>query len=67
MNVQTVELVEHVALYFLLALLVSVTYHGLRREDVGDIVRTGIKRGLLFGLVSLFVFGVGGYLLAQWL
>jgi hypothetical protein len=67
MSVQTAALLEHLALLFLLALIVSVVYNGLRREAVGEIVRTGIKRGLVFALVSLFVFGGGGYLLAQWL
>jgi hypothetical protein len=67
MNVQTAAVLEHVALLFLLVLIVSVVYNGLRREDVGEIVRTGIRRGLVFALVSLFVFGGGGYLLAQWL
>jgi len=67
MSVQTGPLVEHVALLFLLVLLVSIVYNGLRREDVGEIVKAGLKRGLLFALVSLFVFGFGGYLLAQWL
>ena len=67
MSVQTAALLEHLALLFLLVLIVSVVYNGLRREAVGEIVRTGIKRGLVFALVSLFVFGGGGYLLAQWL
>ena len=67
MSVHTAALVEHLALLFLLVLIVSVVYNGLRREAVGEIVRTGIKRGLVFALVSLFVFGGGGYLLAQWL
>ena len=67
MNVKVAELVEHVALLFLLVLLVSVVYNGLRRENVTEIVRTGLKRGLVFALVSLFVFGFGGYVLAQWL
>jgi len=67
MNVKLPELLEHVALLFLLVLLVSVIYNGLRRESVAEIVRVGLKRGLVFALVSLFVFGLGGYLLAQWL
>jgi len=66
-NVKSAPLAEHVALFVLLVLLVSVVYNGLRREDVKEIVRTGLKRGLVFALVSLFVFGFGGYLLAQWL
>ena len=67
MNVKGAPLAEHLALFVLLVLLVSVVYNGLRREDVKEIVRTGLKRGLVFALVSLFVFGFGGYLLAQWL
>lgn len=67
MNVKTGPLIEHVALLFLLVLLVSVVYNGLRRENVAEIVKVGLKRGLLFALVSLLVFGFGGYLLAQWL
>jgi hypothetical protein len=66
-NVKTGPLIEHVALLFLLVLLVSVVYNGLRRENVAEIVKVGLKRGLLFALVSLLVFGFGGYLLAQWL
>jgi len=34
---------------------------------VSEIVRVGLQRGLFFILVSLIVFGGGGYLLAQWL
>lgn len=64
---KTLPLLQHLALFALLVLIVSVVYNGLRREGVGDIVRTGLKRGLFFVLVSLLVFGVGGYVLAQWL
>jgi hypothetical protein len=67
MNVKGAALFEHVALLFLLVLLVSVVYNGLRRDDVSEIVRTGLRRGFVFALVSLFVFGFGGFLLAQWL
>lgn len=67
MNVRWAELLEHVGWFVLLVLMVSVVYNGLRRDDVHEIVRTGLRRGLLFALVSLAVFGVGGYLLAAWL
>ena len=67
MNVKGGPLAEHLALFVLLVLIVSVVYNGLRRENVREIVRTGLRRGLVFALVSLFVFGGGGYLLAQWL
>jgi len=60
-------LFEHVGLFVLLVLIVSVVYNGLRRERVSEIVRVGLQRGLFFVLVSLIVFGGGGYLLAQWL
>jgi hypothetical protein len=60
-------LFEHVGLFVLLVLIVSVVYNGLRRERVSEIVRVGLQRGLFFILVSLIVFGGGGYLLAQWL
>ena len=60
-------LFQHVGLFALLVLIVSVVYNGLRREDVKEIVRIGLRRGLFFVLVSLLVFGAGGYLLAQWL
>ena len=66
-HVKTGALVEQIALFFLLVLLVSVVYNGLRRENVSEIVRTGLRRGLVFALVSLLVFGVGGTLLAAWL
>lgn len=61
------QLWQHVGLFVLLVLIVSVVYNGLRREDVREIVRIGLRRGLFFVLVSLLVFGAGGYLLAQWL
>lgn len=67
MNVQVAALAEQIALFFLLVLLVSVVYNGLRRESVSEIVRIGLRRGFVFALVSLFVFGGGGYLLAAWL
>jgi hypothetical protein len=60
-------LFQHVGLFVLLVLIVSVVYNGLRRERVSEIVRVGLQRGLFFILVSLLVFGGGGYLLAQWL
>jgi Na+/H+ antiporter NhaC len=60
-------LAQHVGLFVLLVLIVSVVYNGLRREDVHEIVKVGLKRGVFFVLVSLLVFGAGGYLLAQWL
>lgn len=60
-------LLQHVGLFVLLVLIVSVVYNGLRREDVKEIVKIGLRRGLFFVLVSLLVFGAGGYLLAQWL
>lgn len=60
-------LCQHVGLFVLLVLIVSVVYNGLRREDVKEIVKVGLQRGLFFVLVSLLVFGAGGYLLAQWL
>jgi hypothetical protein len=64
---KSVLLFQHVGLFVLLVLIVSVVYNGLRRERVSEIVRVGIQRGLFFVLVSLLVFGGGGYLLAQWL
>ncbi|MBM4016282.1 MAG: hypothetical protein FJ293_15140 [Planctomycetes bacterium] len=67
MNVRLGPLAEHVVWFVLLVLLVSVVYNGLRRENVGEIVRVGIRRGIVFALLSLLVFGVGGYLLAKWL
>ena len=60
-------LLEHVGLFVLLVLIVSVVYNGLRRDRVSEIVRIGLRRGVFFILVSLLVFGGGGYLLAQWL
>ena len=67
MNVQGQALLEHVGLFFLLVLLISVIYNGLRREGVSEIVRVGLKKGFVFALLSLLVFGVGGTLLAAWL
>lgn len=64
---KSVLLLQHVGLFVLLVLIVSVVYNGLRRERVSEIVRIGLRRGLFFVLVSLLVFGGGGYLLAQWL
>jgi hypothetical protein len=64
---KTALLFQHVGLFVLLVLIVSVVYNGLRREDVKEIVKVGLQRGLFFVLVSLLVFGAGGYLLAQWL
>ena len=64
---KTALLFQHVGLFVLLVLIVSVVYNGLRRENVKEIVKVGLQRGLFFILVSLLVFGAGGYLLAQWL
>ena len=67
MNIQFGPLLEHIGLFVLLVLLISVVYNGLRRDDVSEIVRVGLKRGLGFALASLAAFGIGGYLLAAWL
>lgn len=67
MHIQFGPLLEHIGWFVLLVLLVSVVYNGLRRENVGEIVRVGLKRGLVFALMSLLIFGIGGYLLAEWL
>ncbi len=67
MNIRYGELLEHLGWFVLLVLLVSVVYNGLRRDDVGEIIRVGVRRGLLFASISIALFGVGGYLLAAWL
>ncbi len=67
MNVRLGLLAEHVLWFVLLVLLVSVVYNGLRRDNVGEIIRVGLRRGIVFALMSLLVFGIGGYLLAEWL
>jgi hypothetical protein len=67
MHVQFALLAEHLGWFVLLVLLVSVVYNGLRREQVSEIVIVGLKRGLVFALVSIAVFGLGGYVIAAWL
>lgn len=67
LQLQLGDLLEHLGWFTLLVLMVSVVYNGLRRDDVGEIVKVGLRRGFLFALVSIALFGVGGYLLAAWL
>lgn len=67
LQLQLGDLLEHLGWFTLLVLMVSVVYNGLRRDDVAEIVKVGLRRGFLFALVSIALFGVGGYLLAAWL
>ena len=60
-------LVEHVVLFAILVTVSTVVYHGLRRENVREILVVGVSRALFFIVVSLLIFGVGGYLVAEWL
>jgi len=60
-------LLEHVGLFVLMVTICSVVYSGLRREGVRDIVLLGLRRALFFVVVCLLLFGVGGYLIANWL
>ena len=61
------ELLEHLGLFALLVTLTSVVYNGLRREKVAEIIAVGLRRAAFFIVVSLMIFGVGGYALANWL
>ena len=67
MIVHWTALLQHLGLFVLLVVIVSVVYNGLRREGVGEIVRVGLSRSVFFVVVSLVVFGAGFLLLAQWL
>ncbi len=60
-------LLQHLALFVLLVTLVSLVYNGLRRESVGEIVRVGLQRAAFFSVLSILIFGIGGWLLAEWL
>ena len=67
MAIQWEALAVHLGLFVLMVTICSVVYAGLRREDVKEIVRVGLSRAAFFVIVSLVIFGVGGYLLAEWL
>jgi hypothetical protein len=67
LEVNWTPLIQHVGLFAVLVVAVSVVYNGLRREDVGEIVRIGLARATFFIVASLAVFGGGFLLLAQWL
>ena len=67
MAVRWAPLIQHVVLFSVLVVISTVVYHGLRRESVAEILRVGLTRAALFIVLSLLVFGVGGYLVAEWL
>ena len=67
MSVRWQALTEHLLLFVLLVTIISVVYNGLRRENVAEILRVGLARSAFFVVVSLVVFGLGGFLLAEWL
>jgi len=60
-------LLENLALFTVLVTVSTVVYHGLRREGVKEILVIGLSRSAVFIGLSLLVFGVGGYLIAEWL
>lgn len=66
-HVRWAPLLTNLSLLGILIVCATVVYHGLREEDVGKILRTGLQRAGYFFVVSLLFFGVGGLLLAEWL
>ena len=60
-------LFEHVILFAILVTVSTVVYHGLRRESVREILTVGLSRALYFIVVSLLIFGAGGFIVAEWL
>lgn len=67
MDLKLMALLQHLALFAFLVVCVTIVYQGLRRESVKEIVLVGLARSAFFILASLAVFGLGGYLLAEWL
>ena len=60
------SLIEHAVLFLVASLIISIVYNGLRRENVADIIRVGIRRFLYFSTIAL-VIGVVSILFARWL
>ena len=67
LDIRWAALVEHLVLFAILVIASTIVYHGLRREDVKEIILSGLARSLFFIVVSLLVFGVGGFLFSTWL
>ena len=65
--VQWPALSTHLGLLLVVILCSTVVYHGLRQENVGVVLRVGVGRAVYFFFLSLLVFGVGGWLIAEWL
>jgi len=55
MNIRWEALLQHVALFAILVIVSTVVYHGLRRENVKEIILSGLARALFFIAVSLLL------------
>ncbi len=58
---------QHLVLFAILVTCSTVVYYGLRRENVKEIIVSGLCRAGFFVVASLAVFGGVGLLIAQWL
>jgi hypothetical protein len=59
-----VSLWEHVLLFVVVSLIVSLVYNGLRQDDLRTIVMLGLKRFVYFMAASL-VLAVGSFYLVK--
>ena len=66
MEIRWDPLLQHIVQFAILVICSTVVYHGLRRENVKEIVVVGLMRSAFFIVGGLLLFGVGGYLLTDW-
>lgn len=59
-----VSLWEHVLLFMVISLIVSLVYNGLRQDDLRTIIMLGLKRFVYFMVASL-VLAVGSFYLVK--
>jgi hypothetical protein len=67
MKIEWAPLLTHLGLFALLVICSTVVYNGLRRENVGEIVRIGLRRSAYYVTFGIVVFGLGLLLVAEWL
>ena len=59
-----VTLWEHVILFMVISLIVSLVYNGLRQENVKTIIFLGLKRFVYFMLAG-FILALGSFFLVK--
>lgn len=55
---------EHIVLFMITSLIVSLVYNGLRQEGMSKIIVLGLKRFVYF-MIASFILAVGTFFIAK--